>query len=127
MKSSESAERDTLVATFVGSHPDYYRGQFRQIGAKAGFSWTFNLAAAILGPVWYGMRGLWNWGLAFVILESFALIQIGRGLFGDLGAEARERIAQIEGTLALRYQQLEAAVARGADNVDVFRRHHRVA
>ncbi|MGB7182161.1 MAG: ABC transporter permease subunit, partial [Burkholderiaceae bacterium] len=31
-------------------------------------------------------------------------------------------IVQVEGTLKLRYEQLEAAINRGADNVDVFRR-----
>jgi len=122
MNSSDTAARDELVATFVDSHPDYYRDQFRRIGSKAGFSWTFNWGAALLGPLWFGMRGLWNWGLAFVVVEAFALIQLGRGLFGDLGADARDRIAQVEGTLELRYQQLEAAIARNADNVDVFRR-----
>ncbi|MGB7299904.1 MAG: ABC transporter permease subunit [Burkholderiaceae bacterium] len=119
---SKNEDRDLLVDEFVQTNPAYYRRQFKAIGARSGFTWTFNLAAAVLGPVWYGMRGLWNWGLVFVILEAFALIQLGRGLFGDLGAEARDRIVQVEGTLKLRYEQLEAAINRGADNVDVFRR-----
>ncbi len=114
--------RDDLIATFVGSNPDYYRGQFQNIGAKSGFSWTFNAAAALLGPIWFGMRGLWNWGLAFVILETFALVQIARGLFGDLGAEARAQIEQVEGTLALRKEQLAAAIEREAPNVEAFER-----
>ncbi len=117
-----AADRDALVPEFTGSSPDYYRAKFRAIGARSKFTWTFNWMAAALGSVWFGMRGLWNWGLPFVILEAFAVIQIGRGLFGDLGAEARERIAQIEGTLNFRYQQLQAAIDKKADNVDVFRR-----
>ncbi|MGB7181352.1 MAG: DUF2628 domain-containing protein, partial [Burkholderiaceae bacterium] len=96
---SKNEDRDLLVDEFVQTNPAYYRRQFKAIGARSGFTWTFNLAAAVLGPVWYGMRGLWNWGLVFVILEAFALIQLGRGLFGDLGVEARDRIAQVEGTL----------------------------
>lgn len=119
---NRAENRDELMAAFVESNPDYYRRQFAKIGSTAKFSWTFNAAAALLGPIWYGMRSLWNWGLPFVILETFAYIQIARGLFGDLGAEARERIGQIEGTLAFRYQQLEAAIEKQADNVDVFRR-----
>lgn len=119
---SRAENRDELMAAFVESNPDYYRRQFAKIGSTAKFSWTFNVAAALLGPIWYGMRSLWNWGLPFVILETFAYIQIARGLFGDLGAEARDRIGQIEGTLAFRYQQLEAAIEKQADNVDVFRR-----
>jgi len=115
-------DRDELVATFVGSNPDYYRRQFNMIGGKSGFTWTFNAVAALLGPIWFGLRGLWNWGLPFVILETFALIQIARGMFGDLGAEARERIAQIEGTLAFRKEQLAAAIEKKSDKVDVFER-----
>lgn len=107
--------KEELLATFVATNPGYYGTQFQKIGAKAGFAWTFNWIAALLGPIWYGMRGLWNWGLPFVILETFAFIQLGRGLFGDLGAEVRERIKQIEGTLALRYEQLQAALDKGDD------------
>lgn len=114
--------RDDLVTTFVASNPDYYRQQFNTIGENSGFTWTFNAVAALLGPIWFGLRGLWNWGLPFVILETFALIQIARGLFGDLGADARDRIAQIVGTLALRKEQLAAAIEKKATNVDMFKR-----
>jgi len=118
----EADNRLELVERFVSTNPDYYRAQFTEIGARAGFTRTFNLMAALLGPVWFGMRGLWNWGLPFVILEAFALIQIARGLWGDLGADARARIEQIEGTLNFRREQLEAAIAKNADNVEVFKR-----
>ena len=101
---SRAENRDELIREFVETNPDYYRQQFARIGARSGFTWTFNMMAALLGPIWYGMRGLWNWGLPFVILETFAFIQIARGTFGDLGADARDRIAQIEGTLAFRNQ-----------------------
>ncbi|MEM1365459.1 MAG: ABC transporter permease subunit [Pseudomonadota bacterium] len=114
--------RASLVPIFTDSSPAYYTEQFQKIGARSRFTWTFNWVAALLGPIWYGMRGLWNWGLPFVILEAFGFIQLARGLFGDLGAEARERIAQIEGTLAFRKEQLAAAIEREADNVDVFER-----
>lgn len=119
---TRAENRDELLAQFVETNPDYYRRQFAKIGASARFSWTFNMMAALLGPIWYGMRGLWKWGLPFVILETVGFIQLARGLFGDLGAEARDRIAQIEGTLNFRYKQLDAAIEKGADNVDVFKR-----
>lgn len=114
--------RDELVGTFVKTNPDYYRRQFKKIGSTARFSWTFNLAAALLGPIWYGMRSIWKWALPFTILETFGVIQIARGLFGDLGAGARDRIGQIQGTLDFRYQQLDAAIKNEAANVDVFKR-----
>ncbi|MEM8750143.1 MAG: ABC transporter permease subunit [Pseudomonadota bacterium] len=119
---NRAESRGELLREFVGTSPDYYEAQFAKIGSTSKFSWTFNLMAALLGPIWFGMRSLWKWGLPFVILETFGFIQIARGLFGDLGADARERIEQIQGTLDFRYQQLEAAIKNNADNVDVFRR-----
>ncbi|MGU9961435.1 MAG: ABC transporter permease [Candidatus Puniceispirillales bacterium WSBS_2018_MAG_OTU23] len=114
--------RDELLRGFVQTNPDYYSKNFAKIGATASFTFTFNWMAALLGPIWYGMRGIWKWGLPFVILETFALIQMARGTFGDLGAVARDRIAQIEGTLVFRNKQLDAAINKNADNIDVFKR-----
>lgn len=125
MPSSEShndaAERE-LLTEFVETNPDYYAKRFDIIGAKTGFAWTFNWVAALLGPIWFGMRSLWKWGLPFAILEVFAYIQIVRGWFGDLGAEATDRIGQIEGTLEFRRQQLASAIEKNADNIVVFER-----
>lgn len=112
----------SLVEEFVATNPIYYETQFSKIGSKSGFALTFNPAAAVLGPVWFGMRNLWKWGMPFLLLEIFAVIQIARGLFGNLGAEALERVSQIEGTLAFRKKQLASAIEKNADNVDVFER-----
>lgn len=114
--------QNNLLEKFVATNPDYYRRQFDRIGGRTGFTPTFNLFAALFGPVWFGARGLWNWGLPFILLETFGLIQLSRGLFGNLGAAATERIAQIEGTLAFRREQLAAAIEKNADNVAVFER-----
>ena len=84
---------------------------------------TFNAAAMVLGPVWYGLRGIWNWSFAFVILEAFACVQIGRGFWGDLAVEERERLSSVEAQIGLRQDQLDAAVNRGDANVDVFERN----
>jgi len=86
-----------LIEQFVETNPAYYAKQFKKIGAKTGFS-------------------------LFVMLEVFAYIQIARGWFGDLGAEALDRVAQIEGTLAFRKQQLASAIEKQADNIAVFER-----
>ena len=120
--SANRESKNELIKKFVTTNPMYYQSQFEKVGATKGFTWTFNLMAALLGPIWFGMRALWNWALPFLILETFAVIQIIRGLFGDLGADARERIAQIEGTLNYRREQLANAVENNADNIDVFRR-----
>jgi len=115
-------ERRKNIRTFVRTNPDYYITNFNKIGASSRFTPTFNLMAGIFGPIWFGARGLWSWALPFLILEVLAMVQIARGLFGDLGADAMARIASIEGTLELRRQQLAAAIESGSDRVDAFRR-----
>ena len=112
--------RDELLVRFVRTHPEYYRREFAKIGAQVSWVWSFNLAAFLLGPIWYGMRGLWRWGLPFVIVETFAIAQIVRGLFADLSVEFAERLASIENTLELRQQQLAAAVSKGSDKVETI-------
>jgi glycine betaine/proline transport system permease protein len=119
---NDTAQRREQIARFVRTNPGYYAVQFEKIGSQARFVWTFNVWAGLLGPIWYSARGLWNWGLAFLIIETFAFVQIVRGLFGDLAAAAWKRIAQIEGTLELRKQQLAAALESNSDKVDVYKR-----
>lgn len=115
-------ERRENIETFVRTSPDYYITNFDRIGASSRFTPTLNLLAGLFGPVWFGARGLWSWALPFLILETLAFVQIARGLFGDLAADAFERIASIEGTLELRRQQLAAAIEEGSDRVDAFQR-----
>ncbi|GAB4283041.1 MAG: hypothetical protein Kow0058_01720 [Roseovarius sp.] len=115
-------ERRQAIREFVATSPDYYVRNFERIGASARFTPTFNLFAGLFGPVWFGARGLWSWALPFLIIESLGFVQIARGLFGDLAADAMARIASIEGTLELRRQQLAAAIESNSDKVDVYRR-----
>ena len=121
--SADTEDAGSLTESFVGSNADYYERQFQLVGSKSSFTWTFNTAAAVLGPVWYGMRGIWNWSFAFVILEAFACVQIGRGFWGDLAAGERDRLSSVEAQIGLRQDQLDAALKRGDANVDVFERN----
>lgn len=120
--SAMQAERDQLLTSFVISNSDYYRNQFSRIGSQSKFLWTFNIWAFLLGPIWYGARSIWNWGLAFLILETFGWVQVIRGAFGDLAADAWLRISQIEGTLALRKAQLQSALDKGLEKAAVYQR-----
>ena len=115
-------ERCQNIRTFVRTNPEYYIRNFDKIGTSAQFTLTFNFLASVFGPIWFGARGLWAWALSFLILEALAFVQIARGLFGDLAAGAMARIASIEGTLALRRQQLAAAIENDSDRVEAFRR-----
>ena len=114
--------RENDIRSFVDTSSDYYIRQFNRIGESARFTPTFNLAAGLLGPIWFGARGLWSWAIPFLIVETIALVEIARGLFGDLAADAWARIASIEGTLELRKQQLAAAIESNSDKIDVYRR-----
>ena len=115
-------EKKNLVKQFVVTNHQYYQKQFENIGNHSRFLITFNIWAFIIGPLWYGSRSIWNFALAFLILETFAWVQIVRGAFGDLASDAWERIAQIEGTLAFRKEQLQAAIEKSSDKADVYRR-----
>ncbi len=115
-------ERKNQISNFVRSNPEYYYKQFTRIGNDSRFVWTFNLWAAVFGSNWFAARGMWNWGLTFLIIETFALVQIVRGLFGDIAIHAWDRIAKIEGTLDLRRQQLASAIENNTDKIDVYKR-----
>ena len=115
-------ERRENIRTFVRTSPDYYIRNFDKIGESSRFTATFNAMAGLFGPVWFGARGLWSWALPFLIIEALALVQIARGLFGDLAADAMERIASIEGTLELRRKQLASAIEEGSDKADAYQR-----
>ncbi|MEM8789396.1 MAG: hypothetical protein AAGE76_14145 [Pseudomonadota bacterium] len=104
---------EPLIDDFVGQSQPYYRRVFGAMLQAPGYRFTLNGAAGLLGPIWFGARGLWAWFLGFLILETAAFIQIGMGFFGDLGAAERDRAESIQATLELRYQQIEAAQTAG--------------
>ena len=111
---------DTPVKSFVTLGEAYYEAQFKIIGDKRGFAFTWNWAAFALGSVWYGMRSLWAYFLPFVALETLAVVQLARGIWGDLGAPFLARLPGIEATLKQRYEQLAEARASGSDKVASF-------
>ncbi|MEM8656844.1 MAG: ABC transporter permease subunit [Pseudomonadota bacterium] len=122
IKPETAARLDGLVRDFTVSGAEYYAQTFAYMLEAPGYRFTLNWAAGLLGPVWFGARGLWGWFLTFLILECAAFIQIGRGLFGDLGRTARERADSIAQTLDLRRQQIDAAEASGAASLEALRR-----
>jgi len=117
-----AAERQENIRTFVATSHDYYVRNFNKIGASSRFTPTFNFIGGLLGPIWFGARGLWSWALPFLILETLGFVQIARGLFGDLAADAMARIGSIEGTLELRKKQLAAAIESGSEKIAVYQR-----
>ena len=41
-------------------------------------------------------RKFWSWALAFLLIETFAVVQIVRGFFGNISADAYKKIDQIQ-------------------------------
>ena len=121
-KDNKNLSRSELIASFVKSNPDYYTKEFKKIGSKPSYSFSFNLFASLLGPIWFGMRNTWNYALAFLIIETFSVVQIIRGLFGDITADALKKIDQIQSTIDFRTKQLEAAIQNNPEKVDVYKR-----
>ena len=122
-KQINNPSRSELITDFVKSNPQYYIKEFQKIGSKPSFSFSFNLYAAILGPIWFGMRNIWNWALAFLIIETFSVVQIIRGLFGNITKDAVQKIEQVQSTISFRNKQLEAATTNNPDKVEVYKRN----
>lgn len=116
----EDVAANADVRTFVTTNDAYYDQQFNAIGDKRGFLVTWNTAAFLLGSIWYGMRSLWSFFLPFVALETMAVVQLARGVWGDLGAPILARLPGIEATLAQRYTQLANAKENAPDKVEGF-------
>ncbi len=113
---ADRAALDASIAEFTQQNSDYYTQAFHKIQeSTSAYTFTFNLAAALLGPIWSAARGLWGGFWGFLILEIIAWVQIGRGSWGELGADLLARAATQEETARERLQQAAEAVAAGED------------
>ena len=117
---SAESDDESDVKSFVSINEDYYERQFNAIGEVRGFAFTWNWAAFLLGSIWFGMRSLWAYFLPFVALETLAIVQLARGIWGDLGAPILARLPGIEATLQQRYEQLANATKNAPDKVAGF-------
>ena len=87
----EKLLNDDQVKDFVKTNHDYYINQFERIGNSSKYVLSFNISAFLLGSIWYSFRNIWNWSLAFLIIETFAIVQVARGFFGNISAEVNFR------------------------------------
>jgi len=111
----EPPSLDQLIGEFSGQNARYYQKTLTHTLSYAGYRPSFNRAVAAFGSLWYAARGLWSGFFVFLLAESLAIVQLARGLFGELGREQRERAEAIQVTLNTRYDQIEAAQANGDD------------
>lgn len=107
---------DASITTFVEKNGDYYAQAFHKIHESTGIlPLTFNMAAALLGPAWAAMRGIWGFFWGFLLLEMIAWVQIGRGAWGDLGADLAARAATQRERADGFLERAEAARQAGED------------
>ena len=101
------------VADFVGANNSYYEKEFERIQSATKFPWSWNTMAAVAGPFWGATRGLWGFFWTFLVLEILALVQIGKGLWGELGADKLARAEKLTSKYNEFYAQAEIAKAAG--------------
>ncbi len=112
----DSEALDASIRDFAGENGDYYVKAFHRIHAATGpLPNTFNLAAALLGPLWSGARAVWGMFWGFLILEMIAWVQIGRGLWGDPGSQFVERALKQRDRAAEFLERATAAKEAGED------------
>ncbi|SHF06962.1 glycine betaine/proline transport system permease protein [Ruegeria intermedia] len=109
---------DRSIREFAGPNGDYYVNAFHKIhDATSPIPNTFNLWAAVLGPFWSASRAIWGMFWTFLILEIIAWVQIGRGAWGNPGADLAERAARQQE----RANELLARAADATEKADIDR------
>lgn len=101
------------VEKFTVRRTDYYSRAFAAIEKTRGIPRTWNTMAALFGPFWAAARGCWGFFWMFMVLELFALVQICRGLFADLGADSIARYEKLMANIAHRQEQAAMMLAAG--------------
>lgn len=104
---------DDLIPRFTGPGGPYYTRAFAAIQSRSGPVLSFNLAAAIFGPLWAGLRGMSFLFLFLCFLDLLALTQITSGLGGNTDSAEAARIVQLQTTIATRRAEAAEATAKG--------------
>lgn len=112
----DQVELDASIRDFAGQNGDYYAKVFRRIHEQTSLlPRSFNLWAGVMGPFWAAARGVWGMFWAFLLLEIIAWVQIGRGAWGNPGAELQAR-AETQAARAQEFlDRAAAAQAAGQD------------
>ena len=122
-QTGNSAGPDRLASSvdrFVGSRQGYYGREFERIQSATRFPWSWNTMAALAGPFWGASRGLWGFFWTFLILEALAFVQIGRGWWGDLGADKLARVERLNRKTDEFMAKYEAAKLAGDPDAASF-------
>ena len=105
---------------FVGAGHTFYAREFERIQSAVGFPRSWNSMAALAGPLWGAGRGLWGFFWTFLVLEVLALVQIGRGWWGELGADKLARLEKLIAKHGEFMQKFETAKLAGDPDAASF-------
>ncbi|WP_210239783.1 proline/glycine betaine ABC transporter permease [Mesorhizobium sp. B4-1-1] len=109
---------DALAREFAVQAADYYVRAFARIRNATGRAWSFNPAAALLGPVWAASRNLLLLFWITLLLHIAAVAQISIGASGNQGAAEQSRAERLTQQAEGRAKQAQAAKDSGAANAD---------
>ena len=118
--SAEPSKLSSSVGDFVGVNQEYYSREFEKIQSATDLPRSWNTMAAIGGPFWGAARGLWGFFWTFMVLEILALVQIGKGAWGELGAEQLARIEKMQPKIDSFMEKYQAALEAGQENAAGF-------
>ncbi len=118
--SADPSHLSSSVGDFAVVNSEYYSREFEKIQSATEFPKSWNMMAAVAGPFWGAARGLWGYFWTFMVLEILAFVQIGKGLWGELGAKQIARIDKIAPKIQSFMERYEAALAAGTDDAAGF-------
>ncbi len=104
---------ESSTSEFAKENESYYSAEFAKIQGTTGFAWSWNTMAAVFGPLWGALRGAWGFFWTFLVVELFVWVQIGRGLWGELGADKLAKYDKLLANIAKREQQAKDLIAAG--------------
>ncbi|MFC0338899.1 glycine betaine/proline transport system permease protein [Kushneria avicenniae] len=111
-----TTERSDAIRQFSGRGSQYYVQAFHRIGEGRGRIGSFNPAAALLGPIWFGARRLWAAFWPILVIELLAWIVISVGLSGGANRESLQRADRLATLAESRQAQAAAATQRDPES-----------
>ncbi|WP_372740863.1 ABC transporter permease [Neptunomonas sp.] len=122
-ETTTQSEQTKSVHRFAERQGHYYSKQFEKIQSSNNLTLTFNLSAALFGPLWASARNVWGFFWASTIATLVALVQLGRGLWGELGADELARAERLGNKSQEMAAKAQAALEAGISNAEVLQRN----
>jgi glycine betaine/proline transport system permease protein len=106
---TELSFRQEAIARFAGRNAGYYISAFGNIGEQRGYVASFNILAALFGPIWLAGRRIWSAFWPILIAELLAILLIGFGLSGGSGTDLSARADRLEALAISRSAEAKTA------------------